>query len=416
MGLPTIRVELDTSQPTGAPNWQDISAFVRAWSTRRGRQYERDRVQAGTATITLDNRDRRFDPTHAAGPYFGSLKPLRRMRISATWAGATYPVYTGYVDRWPLAYPEGLDATVTVQASDGLAVLSGRRLTASYPAERTDLRVGRVLDAASWTTGQSWVLGSPTNSQLGTTTVVGPVGDRALGTGDSTMQAEVLDEVSALEHLYSVQDVENGLIYVSPAGAVVFRSRGQTIHNRVSLATFGDGDGELPYHEITLAYDLDRVYNDVRVTRTGAGTAEASDLASQADYFPRTLAVEVPLDHASGATAADAEALSAAQWLLSRYKDARLRVASLTLQGQADDALWPQILGRDLGDVVTVVRRPPGGGSPISQVVAIQAISHTMRPGYWETRCELAPHDTTIYWKLGDPVASVLGVTTTPAY
>lgn len=437
MALPTVKIELDTNQPTGTPDWQDVTAYCRGWSTQRGRQYERDRVQAGTATFTLDNRDRRFDPSYTYGPYYGSLKPLRRVRISATWSGVVWDVFTGYVDRWPLGYPEGLDATVEVQATDGLMVLEGKKLSASYSAERTDVRIGHILDAASWTTGASWVLDSATNSQLGTTTVLGPVGDRVLDEGNSTMQEQTLEDVSALEHLSAVQDVENGLVYVDPSGVIVFKSRGHIIRGRVSSssATLGDAYGELPYSAITFSEDLDHVYNEIKVTRTGADPQSASDAASQADYFVRSLAIEVPLDHANGVAAADSEALAAAQWLLSRYKDSRMRIASVTLQGQANDLLWPMVLGRDIGDVVTVTRRPPGpGGWPLdsgyyfddgktldepdifTSLVALQAVVHRFVPGLWETEWQLAPQDTTVYWILNDPVASVLGVTTTLAY
>jgi hypothetical protein len=418
MGLPTIRVELDLNQPTGSPSWADVTAYCRGWSVRRGRQYERDRVQAGTATITLDNRDRRFDPTHAAGPYFGSLKPLRRMRISATWAGATYPVYTGYVERWPLVYNHVADATVEIQASDGLAVLALKKLNTSYPQQNTAERVAAVLDDASWTVGSSWVLGSASNGQLGTTTVLGPVGDRALDAGLSTVQAETLSDTPALMHLQTVAQVENGLLYVAPDGAVAFRNRAATLYgNGASLATFGDGDGELPYRALTLTRDMEHVYNEVRVTRTGGALHAVEDAASQADYFIRTLDLsDLPLDHVDGASAAEAEAQSLAEYLLSRYREPGLRISQIVIQGQRNDSLWPHVLGRDLGDRVTVTRRPPGGGDAIAQLSAVESVAHNWRPGYWETAWQLSPVDTAIYWKLGDPVASVLGVTTTPAY
>lgn len=61
--------------------WVDISEYVTAASTQRGRQFELDQIQAGTAAITLDNSDRRFDPNHATGPYYGQLVPLRRIRL-----------------------------------------------------------------------------------------------------------------------------------------------------------------------------------------------------------------------------------------------------------------------------------------------------------------------------------------------
>jgi hypothetical protein len=70
----------------------DITSYVLEFEINRGFPGELDTVaDAGTATIVLDNRDRRFDPSYAAGPYFGNLKPGKQVRIrvtySPTWPG-----------------------------------------------------------------------------------------------------------------------------------------------------------------------------------------------------------------------------------------------------------------------------------------------------------------------------------------
>ncbi|WP_204064183.1 hypothetical protein [Planobispora siamensis] len=55
-----------------SPTWTDISAWTRGVFTRRGASRVDGpllRYEAGTATVRLDNRDRRFDPTNLAGPY-----------------------------------------------------------------------------------------------------------------------------------------------------------------------------------------------------------------------------------------------------------------------------------------------------------------------------------------------------------
>lgn len=82
-GLPTLLVELDTHGWLIGPLLDDsataqldtavlgpvpptfdfdISPFFRSGSTHRGAQRELQRVEAGTATLTLDNRDGRFTP------------------------------------------------------------------------------------------------------------------------------------------------------------------------------------------------------------------------------------------------------------------------------------------------------------------------------------------------------------------
>jgi hypothetical protein len=62
---------------------EDISEFVREVSVQRGTQRELQKVEAGTATVVLDNRDGRFTPFDVSSPYYPDVLPMRRMRIFA---------------------------------------------------------------------------------------------------------------------------------------------------------------------------------------------------------------------------------------------------------------------------------------------------------------------------------------------
>lgn len=122
---PTLAVEV--SFTTGAletPQWVDITGDVRSWDVTRGRSRELERMQPGRATVVLSNLSRQYDSSHATGPWFGNIRPMRRMRIRETFNGVTYPTFDGYVDRWQLDYPgTGKDATATVTATDGFKIL-----------------------------------------------------------------------------------------------------------------------------------------------------------------------------------------------------------------------------------------------------------------------------------------------------
>ena len=130
----TVEIGFSTSAGSGTVpinstlasiTWTDVSAYVRSVSTNRGRSTELDTFQAGSASITLSNADRRFDPEHASGPYFGSLTPLRPIRIRAQYgAGATTNLFFGWIDQWPQSYNNPTDATVTITASDAFKVLN----------------------------------------------------------------------------------------------------------------------------------------------------------------------------------------------------------------------------------------------------------------------------------------------------
>lgn len=127
--------------------WTDVSAYVRNVSTNRGRSSELDTFQTGSASITLSNADRRFDPEHAAGPYYGALTPLRPVRIRAQYgAGATTNLFFGWIDQWPQQYENPTDATVTVTASDGFKVLNLITLPSEWAHRvENDARVGYWL-------------------------------------------------------------------------------------------------------------------------------------------------------------------------------------------------------------------------------------------------------------------------------
>jgi hypothetical protein len=117
MLLPTLSVEFAPASGALAtsPTWIDITSYVLEWESSRGFSSELDTVaQAGTATIVLDNRDRRFDPTYAAGPYFGNLNPGKQVRIRVTYDSITYERFRGHIEGFPQEYPGGLFNTECV--------------------------------------------------------------------------------------------------------------------------------------------------------------------------------------------------------------------------------------------------------------------------------------------------------------
>lgn len=112
-----------------AETFTDVSAYVRSVQCRRGRQRSTDTFAAGTANIVLDNRDGRFDPSNTSGPYsaggVSGVVPMRPIRVSATYAGTEYRLFTGFIDSWSFEYAASLsDATATIACSDGLKLLS----------------------------------------------------------------------------------------------------------------------------------------------------------------------------------------------------------------------------------------------------------------------------------------------------
>jgi hypothetical protein len=111
--------------------WYDATAALISGSVTRGKQNELDRYQAGVMTVELSNDDRTFDPTYAASPLAGHVLPMKRVSLTATWAGDTYPLFFGYADRWTQNRPGPRRGTTTLQATDGFKVLERAMLASS---------------------------------------------------------------------------------------------------------------------------------------------------------------------------------------------------------------------------------------------------------------------------------------------
>lgn len=349
--------------------WVDVSPYVRGWST--GRAFDRtfkgwDR---GTATIELNNRDARFSPTNLAGPYVSGgvtqVRPWRPVRIRVTWAGTTHDQFTGYIkdmsEEWVEASPGAGGAVVTVRCVDELASL-GRFGGVPQPAigggESSGRRMHRILDNA------------------------GHTGTRDIDVGRMTMQASTLSGNAAAE-LKLTAESEGGAVYVGKNGAVVFRGVYDLIERTTSntvQATFGDGGGsELPCGDITAEYNGDLLVNLVAFARIGGETVLAADATSRALYGDARdarsdLMCEV-----------DTQVQTLADLWVQRFKDPEYRLTGLELRPRGDPArMFPQVLGREVRDLIRVVKRPPGGIT-ITQDVYISGIFHVVTQDDWTT-------------------------------
>jgi len=127
--FPTVAVDVSFSTgPFDTPSWTSIVGDVKAVSTSTGRSARFGEFEPGEAEVTLNNRARKFDPLHAAGPYFGDLKPNKRVRVRATYDGTTYEVFTGFVNGWPQSYSAPSEAVSVVRAVDGFKLLERARM------------------------------------------------------------------------------------------------------------------------------------------------------------------------------------------------------------------------------------------------------------------------------------------------
>ena len=377
--------------------FNDVTSYVRSGSVERGRNRVDEPIiqyETGTASVTLDNRDRRFDPTNLDGPYVSGgltlVKPRRAIRFRATWNSVTYDLLRGFTSNFDVQWPDqsNQESVTEVPCSDAFKILSGiNRIAVSAvgAGEDTGARINRILDSAGWTSV-----------------------DRLVSTGNSTVQSTTLGG-NVLEELQLVADTEIGELYIDGSGRVVFRNRTGILTDDRSLtsqAIFDDdaGSGNLMYHGLGLSTDDSTLANQVKITRVGGATQIAEDTASQVEYYIKTYERDDIL------LQTDATANDMADWLLYQSKDTELRFTEITILPQSDpDDLWPQVLGREIGDKITIIHRPPGGGDPIERECFIRGIKHDFTPDTWSTTWALQSAFKASFLVLDDPVLSIIG-------
>ena len=143
-GLPTLGVfvAFDDGPYVASPNWTEITHYVREASITRGRSDDYTQFPTATATLTLDNLDRVFDPFNTSSPYNGKLIPRRQIKIEAVANSTNHTIYRGFVAGWPVCWTDnGYDSTTTVDCFDLFGLLASTELPVDWAYQvTTDLR------------------------------------------------------------------------------------------------------------------------------------------------------------------------------------------------------------------------------------------------------------------------------------
>ena len=255
--------------------------------------------------------------------------------------------------------------------------------------DRAGTRIGRILDAIGW-----------------------PSADRSLSTG-ATVLGEWQSASSPLAACQAIADTEQGLFFIAGDGKVTLRDRQWITTNSSSItsqATLGDGSGETPYFDIEIdGNHVEWVRNVVTVSYAG-GQVTVSDSTSTAAYGEQSDSASASLLPAAGGYLA--RQLGA--YRLRLRKDPKTRIPMVKVKPRTSTATHlPTLLGLELGERVTVTRRPSGGTGTFSQACTVQGISHQVTPTNWVTTLYLAPsvpsYSEGPYLTLGDATYGRIG-------
>jgi hypothetical protein len=407
VGLPDLTFSIAfTTAPLATPTWatqadNKLLGFV----SERGRGSELEEFQPGTATITLDNRDRAYDPANTSGANYGNLKPRKRAWLQATFNSITYNVFDGHVKAWPQSW-EMAFGKCELPLIDAFELFTGDTFASAlnpdwisretWPQERSDQRVGRILDGIGW-----------------------PAGRRTVSTGRVNVQAFSYEPRNALQHLRELEATEGGFLFMDAAGNVVFQDKYKRLLDyTTSQGTFSDAPtgAELPIASFEPDLDVEHIINKASGKRANVPFDEAPRQFETIDATSITDYGETARTFESWA-AADTDAEARTQYFVTTYAQPVYRVKSITLDPQSNDSLWPHCLGRVIGEQITVKGNFFGKGSVLTQVSRIEGIRHeyTAQPLRWRTTFRLSPVFTGElqgYWQLGTAGKSELATTT----
>lgn len=357
----------------GAGTLRDVTAYVRGWSTQRGRSRELDSFNAGTFSLSLQNYDGRFLPegfTGATSPYGSDLAvPGRTVILDVYGASSWRGVISGTVEDASFAYDSGRIVSARVSGVDSLGNVARLSLgTEDAGWSGTDTAgnwIYLILRESGWDQNNDFVSNLTTESsdELAWSA---PVGTNTLAACQAMVRSE------GFARLFARRFNED----------VVFQGRYATV-SATSSVTFGPSG--VPIQSVGLAVSSDLLFNQVVVKSTGTPTVIVDDVTSQTTFGLRSLSRTDLLFGTLAGTRAYAQAY------LDVFKDPQTRLESLTVNLHAlTDAQRDSVLARDMGDVVTATFTPRGADE-VDLELLVEGIAHNVAPNVHEVTFQLSP-------------------------
>ena len=341
----------------------DVSDQVNNVEIIRGRNAQADQFQTGTLSLRIVDQNGDFNPQNPASPYYELLDPMRKVAISATYAGVTYPMFSGFITSYTTTTPLNANDVVytTISAVDAFRLAQNAQISTVTGATAGNLsgtRINQILDQIDW-----------------------PESMRDVDAGLTTMQADPGTARTSLAAMQTVTTSEYGAFYVDAAGSFVFQDRSVTTASIGGTPTvFNDNGTEIPYANAIWRLDDTLVYNQASVTRSGGTAQVASNAASIAKYFVHSYNQQNLLMQT------DAVALDYAQAYVASRAETSIRCDAIELDLYFPDysAGITAALELDYFDPVTITTNQPGA-STLTKTLQVFGVAHYVTPNTWRT-------------------------------
>lgn len=387
-----IRVAFTDPAFAEDPTWTQLdnpgTSSVSAWTIDRGRTYELDKTQAGTATFTLKDYTGIFDPTNPNSPFYGQIGPMRQMKI-----GVVNPVnqqnvdlFTGYLEAWNYTIDTSeVLMTIQVDAVDGFEPLS----RAEFPPDSTGTTV--LPATVDVQTRMHYILDNFFGWD-GTSALGWPTSLRKINSGNVFVLQTVYNPgTSLMSGLQDGADAEfPGVanVFMNKLGQVTFYGRlprfdPTSFPQDVQFWTVGDLPaaltfGAAPINAIEWNLDQKNLINAAQAYPQGIAQA---DIAGQLAVSPSSIAAygnrvyTIPNLQTGGSSGSatppnltpEEECFLFSWYYAANYNQpvqriSKLQFTTLDPSTPMGATLWNFMLGVEIGDILTVYTSNPGGG------------------------------------------------------
>ncbi len=412
------------------PVWTDVTSYLMDLYIKRGRNHLLDKCEAGTALFTLNNATGNWWRNNTAGAFYNDIRPLTLIRLRGSYDTIS-PLFYGVMEsiepNW-LEQRGGFTPIITLSCVDILKTFAKYRIVNANPALTDDVTAGEdfvyVTDTYGLVEGQTIRLYDDNNTEnliiqqvVPATKVVifttNIVHDYAMGDNaavkkwpavlSGTRMHDIVLEIgwplalctldtgtvivielspaaggsNALEEMYATTEAEDGNIFVSANGFLIFHDNdARTVepYNQSQFTMIDDGTGNSFAHP-ELIDDDEFIYNEASISGDGIYEQVMLDSTAQAEQGPRAISRKNSLLYN------DHDAVRQCLMLVLRYKASTMRCKALHVLPDADpDLLYPLVMENELVTRMTLQINSTRNPAVINQQYHIEGLTHRWSP------------------------------------
>lgn len=409
----SVAIAADVATLDPDAEFTDLTAadnFVASGQVDRGRQFELDVTETGTASVVINDVEGILDSSNTTGPNFENIRPLLQFKkeLYNPVADAYETIFRGFIEEYDYVWDPSQKVNVlTLGCVDAFAILNAIQMQADgtfgdsvppgalgnifFARANVDDRMFQVLGNAGWPTAWSTIFSGNVKLLEG---IYSP--------GDTVLQ--VLQECADAEF----PGLAN--LYVDKFGDVTFHGR-KAKFDPVGVSE-GAGDA-WPFHQwkagdgaavaaslsdtaqirsLSTNYGYDRIINQAYAAPKSIQPADVAgqtftDSTSQGIYGICSWSADGLLTAGGlddGLNANDETALYP-QYYKANYAGPRVRVTDISFRSMRPGdaraaALWDLMCNADVSDALALTAVAPGGGGFNLEPWYIEGLHYVLKP------------------------------------